>query len=111
MKIIIPGGGGHIGTILARAFSSAGHEVVVLSRKKFAAPWKVVGWDGVNPGAWTAELESADAVMNLTGRSVDCRYNAKNRREIMDSRVNSTRAVGETIANAKSAPRVWLQMA
>jgi uncharacterized protein (TIGR01777 family) len=69
----------------------------------------VLGWDGRTLSAWASELEGADAVINLTGRSVNCRYTARNRREIMDSRVDSTRVVGEAIARAARPPRVWLQ--
>src|SRR5213075_824225 len=60
-------------------------------------------------GEWARELSGADAVINLAGRSVNCRYNAANRREIMQSRLESTRAVGEAIARADRPPRVWLQ--
>jgi hypothetical protein len=108
MKVILPGGRGHVGTLLARAFHARGDEVVVLSREPIAAPWKVVPWDGVSAGAWTSEFDGADVVINLAGRSVNCRYGARNRRLIMDSRMDSTRAVGEAVAH--SAPRVWLQM-
>jgi hypothetical protein len=111
MKIVIPGGSGQVGTILARAFNAAGHEVVVLSRKPASAAWRTVTWDGASLGSWAGELDGADAVINLTGRSVDCRYNAENRRQILESRVNSTRAVGEAISRCSRPPRVWLQMA
>ncbi len=109
MKIVIPGGTGHVGTVLARAFHEAGHDVVVLSRSPRSAPWRMVRWDGRTTGPWAAELEGADAVINLAGRSVNCRYGAKNRREIMDSRVESTRIVGEAIAGAAVPPKVWFQ--
>ncbi|MEO8204994.1 MAG: NAD-dependent epimerase/dehydratase family protein, partial [Chthoniobacterales bacterium] len=109
MKIVIPGGSGQVGTRLARAFHTAGHEVVILSRTPKKAPWRVVEWDAENLGDWTAELESADAIINMTGRSVNCRYGTKNRRLIMDSRVRSTRVLGEAIARAVQPPRVWLQ--
>src|SRR5438132_1244361 len=109
MKIVIPGGSGQIGILLARAFQADGHQVIVLSRKPVAAPWAVVQWDGETLGAWTAELDGADAVINLAGRSVNCRYGAKNRRAILQSRVNSTRVIGEAIARVANAPRVWLQ--
>jgi uncharacterized protein (TIGR01777 family) len=109
MKLVIPGGSGQVGTILARAFHRDGHEVVVLSRRPADRPWRVAAWDGATPGGWQAELEGCDAVVNLTGRSVNCRYNAANRREILESRVVSTRLVGAAIANAARPPRVWLQ--
>ena len=108
VKIVIPGGSGQVGRMLARHFADA--DVVVLSRSGTAPPGaRGVRWDGRTAGAWTAELEGATAVVNLAGRSVDCRYGPRNRREIMDSRVESTRAVGEAISAAKDPPRVWLQ--
>ena len=109
MKIVIPGGSGQVGTLLARAFQGAGHEVAVLSRSPGTAPWRVVPWDAETLGDWAAEIDGADAVVNLAGRNVNCRYNAKNRREMIDSRVDSTRAVGKAISLAGHPPRVWLQ--
>lgn len=115
MKIVIPGGTGQVGTILARAFHDSGHEVVVLSRRRENAPrpqgWRVVWWDAATVGDWATEFEGADAVINLAGRSVNCRYNDANRRAIKNSRVDSTRAVGAAIAGCQTRPpRVWLQM-
>jgi uncharacterized protein (TIGR01777 family) len=109
MKIVMPGGSGHVGTVLARAFARDGHEVVVLSRRPSARPWRVATWDGATLGEWARELDGADAVINLAGRSVNCRYTAANRRDILESRVRSTRAVGEAIAQSRRPPRVWLQ--
>ncbi|HEV7484720.1 MAG TPA: DUF1731 domain-containing protein [Thermoanaerobaculia bacterium] len=108
MKIVIPGGSGHLGTLLARAFYPQ-HEVVVLSRHRALRPWRTVAWDGVNLGSWAGEIDGADVVINLAGRNVNCRYTESNRREIMDSRVQSTRVVGEAIAAAQNPPHVWLQ--
>jgi uncharacterized protein (TIGR01777 family) len=109
MKIVIPGGTGQVGTLLARAFVADGHEVVVLSRSPRKAPWRVIRWDAKTVGDWPAEIDGADVVINLAGRSVNCRYNAANRRLIKESRINSTRAVGQAIAQASRPPRVWLQ--
>jgi uncharacterized protein (TIGR01777 family) len=109
MKVVIPGGFGQVGTLLARAFVRDGHEVVALSRTPATAPWRVVAWDARTLGNWAAELEGADVVINLAGCSVNCRYTTANRRAIIDSRVESTRVVGEAIASAKRPPRVWLQ--
>jgi uncharacterized protein (TIGR01777 family) len=109
MKIVIPGGSGQVGTILARHFHGAGHAVVVLSRSPGQAPWRVVPWDAQTPGPWARELDGADVVINLAGRSVNCRYTPANRREIIDSRVRSTQMVGEAIASCARPPRVWLQ--
>src|SRR5947208_8525654 len=109
MKIVIPGGTGQVGALLARAFVADGHEVVVLSRNPGKAPWRVVRWDAETVGGWAAEIDGADVVINLAGRNVNCRYSAANRRLILDSRVRSTRTVGQAIATAACPPRVWLQ--
>jgi TIGR01777 family protein len=109
MKIVIPGGSGQVGTFLARAFQQDGHEVIILSRKPTNAAWSVVKWDAERLGSWTMELEGADIVINLAGYSVNCRYNAENRRLIEESRVKSTKILGNAIAHAAHPPRVWLQ--
>jgi uncharacterized protein (TIGR01777 family) len=109
VKIVIPGGSGQVGTLLARAFSAEGHEIVVLSRTPAPAAWRVVCWDAQTLDDWAKEIDGADVVINLVGRSVNCRYSAVNRRLIKESRVNSTRAVGKAIASAPLPPRVWLQ--
>jgi uncharacterized protein len=111
MKIIIAGGSGHLGTILAKAFHEDGDEVVILSRhgRPGEHPWRSVRWDAATEGAWTHELEGADAVINLAGRSVDCRYTEHNRRAIAESRIVSTAVLGRAIAHCGNPPRVWLQ--
>jgi uncharacterized protein len=109
MKIVLPGGSGQIGTILAKALSRANHDVVVLSRRPARAPWRVVEWDAKKSGEWQQEFEGADVVINLAGRSVNCRYSAANRRQILESRTESTNAVGCAILACKSPPRIWLQ--
>lgn len=110
MKIVIPGGSGQVGTVLARAFHRQGEEVVVLSRGPASTPWRTVSWDARQLGPWAAELDGADAVINLAGRSVNCRYTPENRAAILESRVLSTRVVGQAIARAERPPRIWLQM-
>src|SRR3954469_25337556 len=84
MKVVIPGGTGQVGQILCRAFVSRGHEVVVLSRAPAQAAWRIVAWDAEKLGPWAAEIDGADVVLNLAGRSVNCRYNAENRRLIKE---------------------------
>ena len=108
MKIVMPGGSGQVGTILARHFHACGHEVTVLSRATRPAPWRVVSWDGLTPGSWIADLEQCDVCINLAGRSVDCRYTAANRRSIYESRIRSTRLLSEVIASLNHAPRLWV---
>ena len=109
MKVVMPGGTGQVGTILARALYAGGNEAVVLSRGGRTAPWRVARWDGENVGDWAGELDGADAIINLAGHTVNCRYKEVNRRLILDSRVKSTRIVGQAVARASRPPRVWLQ--
>jgi uncharacterized protein len=109
-KIILAGGSGFLGQALARHFNALGWEVVVLTRKPSTTHplAREVAWDGETPGQWTRELDGATALVNLTGRSVDCRYTPANRRIIMDSRVKPTRILGEAVAKCATPPRVWL---
>src|SRR5262245_22594952 len=110
MKIVIPGGTGQVGTALIRALG-AQHEIVVLTRGAGSIEGaRSVAWDGRTRGAWCAELDGADAVVNLAGRSVNCRYTDANLREMYDSRIDSARAIGAGIGEAKHPPPVWLQM-
>lgn len=110
MRIVIPGGSGHLGRLLAAAWHGDRHDVTVLSRRPANDPWPVVTWDAVHDGAWTRTIDGADVVVNLAGRSVDCRYTPENRRAILDSRVQSTAAIGRAIAAARRPPATWLQM-
>jgi len=82
LRIVIVGGSGQVGSILARHFHAMRHHVTVISRSAKPGPWRVVQWDGANIGPWTAELENADVLINLAGQSVNCRYTDANRREI-----------------------------
>jgi uncharacterized protein (TIGR01777 family) len=106
MKIVIAGGTGHLGTILTRTLRESGHSVSILSRN-VESPG--ILWDGRTLGPWVEAIDGADAVINLAGRSVDCRYDARHREEIMRSRVDSTHILGEAIARAENPPKVWLQ--
>src|SRR6202046_471983 len=108
MKIVIPGGTGQVGQMLARHFHARGNAVTVLSRTRHPAPWSIVHWDGVNSGPWVAELEHSDVCINLAGRSVNCRYNVANRRAIFDSRVQSTKILSEVIGSLDYPPAIWL---
>jgi uncharacterized protein len=150
-QLILAGGSGFLGNLLARHFIARGWQVTVLTRAKVGQRSRraeaghrllqpvrengkdaasAVGadcrlearqhagdrpetpsyleWDGHTLGNWTAALEGADAVINLAGRSVNCRYHARNRRLMLDSRVNATRVLGEAIARCGRPPRVWL---
>ena len=109
-RMIFAGGSGFLGGALAKHFRALGWEIVVLTRspKLREDGVREVVWDARTCGAWESELEGADVVINLTGKSVDCRYTVKNRHEIIASRVESTQAVGEAIACCANPPRVWL---
>ena len=108
LRIVIPGGSGQLGQILARHFQERGHHVTVLTRGPYTAPWQTVHWDGATIGPWTEHLEGADVCINLAGRSVNCRYHATNRRAIYESRIDTTRLLNRVILNLADPPRVWL---
>ncbi|MHA3702059.1 epimerase [Jatrophihabitans sp. YIM 134969] len=111
MRIVVPGGTGQVGGILRRAFAAQGHDVVVLSRspRPLEPGVRSVAWDARTLGDWRDEVDGADVVVNLAGRSVNCRYTDAHLREMMWSRVESTRVVGEAMARAARPPAVWLQ--
>jgi hypothetical protein len=107
VKVVATGGTGQLGRVLARELRAEGHEVVIVGR---SAGGDVVPWDGRTLGPWARHVDGADVVVNLAGRSVNCRYHKHHLAEMMFSRVDSTRVVGEAIAAAAKPPRVWLQM-
>jgi len=109
-KIIFAGGSGFLGTVLADYFAAKGIEVVILTRRPKARAGIVheVFWDGATVGDWLAELEGARALINLAGISVNCRYHSRNRKLMLDSRLNSTRVLGDAIARCVNPPPVWL---
>ena len=108
LRIVIAGGSGHIGQMLALHFHACGHDVTILSRRGHPAPWRVVEWDGYTPGLWRQTLERCDVCINLAGRSVNCRYTQDNRTEIYDSRIRSTSLLNEVVSSLAVPPRVWL---
>ena len=121
LRIIIPGGEGHLGRLVARRFSSQGHRVTTLTRSprhsSVAArrqtssslnAWETGVWDGKSLGSWVELLEHADILINFAGRSVDCRYTARNRAAILQSRVESTTILGKAIESLRFPPRLWL---
>jgi hypothetical protein len=108
-KMVLAGGSGFLGRLLADWFRPLNWDVVVLTREPCAAmPARAVLWDGETGGDWAGELEGATALVNLAGRSVNCRYHAQNRRAIVRSRLDSTRALGEAVAGCMRPPKVWL---
>jgi uncharacterized protein (TIGR01777 family) len=108
VRAVITGGSGQIGQILARHFHARGDAVAVIARHNQPAPWETFEWDGLHPGDWAAALDGADVVINLAGRSVNCRYSEANRREIKESRLATTRLVGDVIARSSDPPKAWM---
>jgi len=109
-RIVVAGGNGFIGSLLTETLVPGNNDVVVLTRTPRTTEQSIrqVVWDGRTLGDWTREVDGARALINLAGRSVNCRYNERNRREILESRVNSTRVLGEAIARCDAPPPVWL---
>ncbi|MFN8348134.1 MAG: TIGR01777 family oxidoreductase [Spirosomataceae bacterium] len=112
-KVVIAGGTGYLGQVLVRYFNSVDYECVILTRQRQYSHEKVrfVQWDAKSLGNWIEELENAGTLINLTGRSVNCRYNAQNRLDIFNSRQLSTLVLGEAILQCKNPPKVWLNSA
>jgi uncharacterized protein len=108
LRIVIPGGSGQVGSLLAQHFQERGHHVTVLTRGPYSAPWHTVHWDGEHAGQWVEHLEQADVCINLAGQSVNCRYTRTNRDAIYDSRIRTTRLLGRVIASLSDPPKVWL---
>ncbi len=108
LRIVLPGGSGQVGQVLARYLQQQGHHVTVLTRGPYTAPWQTVHWDGETLGPWTDYLEGADVCINLAGRSVNCRYTLANRRAIYLSRVRSTQLIGKVIAGLAEPPKLWM---
>lgn len=110
-RVVLAGGSGFLGRALSDELARAGYEAVVLTRKlgRSSSRARQVVWDGRSVGAWARELEGAAAVVNLAGRSVECRHTRKNRREIIKSRVRSVEAVGRAVAACEAPPKVFVQ--
>jgi uncharacterized protein (TIGR01777 family) len=110
-RVVIAGGSGFLGQALARALVGKGCEVVVLSRgaSQHSNGIRQLHWDGKMVGEWADSIDGAQAIVNLTGRSVNCRHTSEHRREIMDSRVDSVRVLGEAIARCAQPPPVFVQ--
>lgn len=109
-KILLAGGSGFLGTALGDYFAAKGTEIVILTRspKRRAGLIREVRWDGETLGDWCSDLEGARALVNLAGVSVNCRYHARNRKVLLDSRLDSTRVLGEAITRCTNPPLVWL---
>ena len=112
-KLVIAGGSGFLGDALIHYFGNKFDEYVILSRspKQNNKNVKHVVWDAKTLGDWSQYLEGAECVINLCGKSVDCRYTDKNKALIFSSRLDSTAILGTAIANCKIPPKVWMNAA
>lgn len=117
-KVILAGGSGFLGRALARQLAARGTEVVILTREPEKYPpnpdvsagiTRAVYWDGAVASKWAAELEGAEAVVNLAGRSINCVFTLARSREILESRLHAVKALGKALARAKQPPAVWVQ--
>jgi uncharacterized protein len=109
-KLIITAGTGFLGQVLVNHFKDSVAEIVILTRGKseVKSNIKYVHWDAKTLTGWETELENADVLINLAGKSVDCRYTPENKKEILDSRIDSTAILNEAVLGCKNAPKHWL---
>jgi uncharacterized protein len=112
-KVILAGGSGYLGIVLAAHFSKLAKQVVIFTRNPKPANGNItmVYWDGRTIGDWATHLEDSDVLINLTGKSVNCRYNEKNKAEIFASRLDATRVLGEALRLTSIKPKVWFNAA
>jgi uncharacterized protein len=112
-KIVLAGGSGQIGTAMVEHFKDKAESIIILSRspEKHAGNIHTLNWDGKTLGAWAKELDGADMLINLAGKNVNCRYNEKNKEEIINSRVNSINVLTSAIAQCKTPPKLYIQSA
>ena len=110
--IVIAGGSGFLGVSLATHLAALGRSVVILSRNppKPNGPWRHVSWDARTLGEWRRELDGAAGLVNLVGRSVDCIKTPDHQDEILRSRVEATRVLGQAVRTVDNPPLVWVQM-
>lgn len=108
LRIVIPGGTGRLGMILARHFHEQGHAVSTITRFPKSQPWPAVHWDAQTVGDWITAIDGADVVINFAGSSILCRHDAANQRSILETRVRTTRLIGQAIGQCSRPPVVWL---
>lgn len=111
-KIVLAGGNGYLGTVLAQYYQSLAKEVIILSRKPAAAKGNIITlvWDGATAGEWVNALENADLLINLCGKNVNCRYTPQNKQEIISSRVVPTALLGKAIGGLSHPPKLWINV-
>ena len=111
-KIILAGGNGYLGTVLAEYYKPFANEVIILSRHAKATEGnvKTLVWDGCHEGDWANQLENADLLVNLCGKNVNCRYTKKNRQAILDSRIHPTILLGKVVQKMQHPPKLWINV-
>lgn len=107
-RIVIPGGTGKLGTLLARHFCEQGHSVSTITRFPKPSRWEAVHWDAEHLGHWTSTIDGADAVISLAGRRLSCRHTKRNQVSILHSRLRTTQLIAEAIQQSSRPPKVWL---
>ena len=108
--MVLAGGSGFIGELATKHFSNNGYRISILSRSKpkWNREYEWIKWDGKTTGQWTKCLEDSDVLINLSGKSVNCRYTDVNKQLLISSRINSTKILGESISKCQNPPKVWL---
>ncbi|QNK64635.1 TIGR01777 family protein [Pedobacter sp. PAMC26386] len=111
-KIILAGGNGYLGGVLAQHYRNLASEVIILSRTPKAEDGnvKTIVWNGIEEGDWTNFLEDADLLINLCGKNVNCRYTKKNKEAIVASRLKPTRLLGTVIGKMVVPPKLWINV-
>ena len=111
-KIILAGGNGYMGQVFAEYYRNLAAEIIILSRRPADKQGDITTlvWNGVNEGEWGSSLDGADLLINLCGKNVNCRYTAKNKAEIINSRIHPTKLLGDVIANLQSPPKLWINI-
>jgi uncharacterized protein len=111
-KIVLAGGTGYLGTVLAAYYQEFANEIIILSRRAavLKGNTRIEIWDGKTEGQWVSSLEGADLLINLCGKNINCRYNEKNRKEIIDSRIIPTTLLGKVISKLSTPPKLWINI-
>lgn len=109
-KLIIAGGTGFLGKACIVHFKNQFDKIIVLTRgqQHISENVQYVQWDAKTLSDWHYFMEGSDVLINLVGRSVDCRYTPKNKELILKTRVDSTKVLGSAISRIKNPPKIWL---